>query len=109
MSAATPSPASKRESLRTQICEAPGLPRMSPAPLVAEANLEFQADPVALLAAWYGVGLQAISSTVEAQMAAMESLFRLPHVASALRSQVMLSQHVLAFSASKQVCPRILH
>jgi hypothetical protein len=68
-----------------------------------------QVDPVSWLAAWCGLGLQAFSSTVEAQMAAMESLLRLPHVASALKTHVLLSEHVLEYSPSKRHYPRVLH
>ena len=101
--------ANKPEISRPRICDAPPAPRHDPANSGFQAISETHVDPVAWLAAWCGVGLQAFSSTVEAQMAAMESLLRLPHFASALRTHVMLSEHVLEFSASKRHYSRILH
>ena len=55
-------------------------------------------DPaVSWFAAWCGLGLHALSTTVEAQMAVFESFLSVPQIASAIRQQALLNEQVMAF------------
>lgn len=49
---------------------------------------------------WCALGLSAVSSTVEAQLAVMDDFFRVPQVASALRQQLLFNEVAKAF------CPK---
>lgn len=60
-------------------------------------------------ASWCGLGLQAISTTVEAQIAAMETILRVPPIASVLRQQVLINEHVMAFYALRPSVRSTLH
>jgi hypothetical protein len=66
-------------------------------------------DPMDWLAAWYGAGWQAHSSMVEVHIAAVENLLKLPHVASAFRAQLLLSNNVIALSTSSGNISTTLH
>jgi hypothetical protein len=68
-----------------------------------------QEDQFSWLAQWCGLSLHAISTAVEVQMAAIESLLRVPHVASALRQQVLLNERVMAFCVAKPDVRKTLH
>ncbi len=52
---------------------------------------------VSWFAAWCGLGLHALSTTVEAQMSLFESFLSVPQIASAIRQQALLGEHVMAF------------
>lgn len=54
-------------------------------------------DAATWFAAWCALGLSALSTTVEAQMAMMEDLLQTPPVASALRHQVLFNEVAKAF------------
>lgn len=49
---------------------------------------------------WCALGLTAVSSTVEAQLAAMDEFLRVPQVESALRHQLLLNE------VAKALCPK---
>jgi len=71
------------------------------------AALHASMDPVPFsdaqlswLARWCALGLHAMSSTVEAQMAILDDILRVPPVESALRQQLMFNEVAKAF------CPK---
>jgi hypothetical protein len=64
---------------------------------------------VSWLAAWCGLGLHAISTTVEAQMVVFESFLNVPQIASAIRHQTLLSEHVMAFYSHSTDVRTTLH
>lgn len=49
---------------------------------------------------WCALGLSAVSSTVEAQLAAMDEFLRVPQVESALRHQLLVNE------VAKALCPK---
>jgi hypothetical protein len=62
------------------------------------APREAPRDPaISWFAAWCGLGLHALSTTVEAQMAVFESFLSVPQIASAIRQQALLNEQVMAF------------
>jgi hypothetical protein len=66
-------------------------------------------DAMAWLAQWCGLGLHALSTTVEAHIAAIETLLSVPQVASALRQQMLLNQQMMSFCASSRDVRKTLH
>jgi hypothetical protein len=64
---------------------------------------------IEFLAQGYGVWLQALSTTMEAQAAAMETILRVPHVASVLRQQVLFNEKVMSMCASSPGVRKTLH
>jgi len=60
----------------------------------------FSQAQLSWLLQWCAFGLSAVSSTVEAQMAVMDDLLRVPQVESALRQQLLLNEVAKAF------CPK---
>jgi hypothetical protein len=68
---------------------------------LAAADAEAQSRAaVTWLTAWCALGLSALSTTIEAQMAAMEDFLQVPPVASALRHQLLLNE------VAKSFCPK---
>jgi hypothetical protein len=64
---------------------------------------------VSWFAAWCGLGLQAISTTVEAQMAVLESFLSVPQIASAIRHHALLNEQVMAFYSHGTDVRKTLH
>jgi len=58
---------------------------------------------------WCALGLSAVSSTVEAQMALMEDLLRVPHVESMLRQQLVFNEVAKAFCLMSSDVRSTLH
>ncbi len=58
---------------------------------------------------WCALGLSAVSSTVEAQMAVMDDLLRVPQVASALRQQLLFNEVAKAFCPKRSDVRTTLH
>ncbi|MCC7251479.1 hypothetical protein [Hyphomicrobium sp.] len=58
---------------------------------------------------WCALGLSAVSSTVEAQMAMMDDFLRVPQVASALRQQLLLNDVAKAFCPKRSDTRTTLH
>lgn len=80
-----------------------GLAQVAPAPAtISEAQLSWFAQ-------WCAFGLYAVSTTVEAQMAAMDDFFRVPQVASALRQQILLNEVAKAFCPKRSDIRTTLH
>lgn len=61
------------------------------------------------LTQWCALGLMAVSSTVEAQMAVMDGFLRVPPVASALRQQLLLTEVAKAFCPKRSDIRTTLH
>lgn len=78
-----------------------GLAEVCPAS-VSEAQLSWFAQ-------WCALGLSAVSSTVEAQMAVMDDFFRVPQVASALRHQLLFNEVAKAFCPKRSDVRSTLH
>jgi hypothetical protein len=64
---------------------------------------------VSWFAAWCGLGLQALSTTVETQMAIFESFLSVPQIASAIRQQALLNEQVIAFYSQGTDVRNTLH
>jgi hypothetical protein len=60
-------------------------------------------------AQWCAFGLYAVTTTVEAQMAVMDDLFRVPQVKSALRQQILLNEVAKAFCPKRSDVRTTLH
>lgn len=58
---------------------------------------------------WCAFGLFAVSSTVEAHLAMMDDLFRVPQVESALRQQILLNEVAKAFCPKRSDIRTTLH
>jgi hypothetical protein len=69
---------------------------------VSEAQLSW-------IAHWCALGLSAVSSTVEAQLALMDDFLRVPQVASALRQQLLLNEVAKAFCPKRSDLRTTLH
>jgi hypothetical protein len=61
------------------------------------------------LSQWYALGLSAMSSTIEAQMALMDEFLGVPQVASALRHQVLFNEVAKAFCPKRSDIRSTLH
>ncbi len=61
------------------------------------------------LAAWLGVSISAIATTLEVQIRAFESVLRAPYVAAALRQQCELSKCAFALCARATDVHKTLH
>lgn len=60
-------------------------------------------------AQWCALGLLAVSSTVEAQLAVMDDLFRVPQVTDALRHQLLVNEVAKAFYPKRTDVRSTLH
>jgi hypothetical protein len=60
-------------------------------------------------AQWYGLGLRALSTTVEAQLAAFETMLRAPQVATVVRQHIVLNEHMMSMYASTPDVRKTLH
>lgn len=58
---------------------------------------------------WCALGLSAVSSTVQAQMAVMDDLLRVPQVESALRQQLLFNEVAKAFCPKRSDVRSTLH
>ncbi|HEX2840616.1 hypothetical protein [Hyphomicrobium sp.] len=58
---------------------------------------------------WCALGLSAVSSTVEAQMAMLDDLLQVPQVASALRQQLLFNEVAKAFCPKRSDVRSTLH
>lgn len=67
------------------------------------------ANPVASFAAWYGLGLKALSTTVELQIAVIDQVLRVPPVAAAIKQHVLMTEFALAFCTPGPKVRRPLH
>lgn len=69
---------------------------------LAEAVPAPDADVSALwFTRWCAFGLSALSSTVSAQVAALDDFVQMPHVASALRQQILFNEVAKAFCPTR--------
>ncbi len=82
--------------------EPAGLMQSSPVPAGPDPKFSWFAQ-------WCALGLSAVSSTVEAQMALMDDLFRVPQVESALRQQLLLNEMAKAFYPKRSDIRSTLH
>lgn len=94
----------------------PETPAATPAPhpapkLQARASIPTPelADPTAWVAMWCGLSLQAITTTAMIQMAVVEHVLRLPHVASALKHHVLFNEFATAFAHPRPEFETTLH
>lgn len=66
-------------------------------------------DRLSLFAQWCALGLFAVSSTVEAQLAVMDDIFRVPQVTDALRHQLLVNEVAKAFCPKRTDVRSTLH
>lgn len=90
-----------RRFVRTLSTRSEAAPAIAEAAECADTMAELRESPrdaaVSWFAVWCGLGLHAISTTVEAQMAVFESFLSVPQIASAVRHQALLNEQVMAF------------
>jgi hypothetical protein len=82
-------------------------PRSALAPFAALSSSDD--DQNRWLAAWLGVSIGAIATTLEVQIRAFESVLRAPYVAAALKQQCELSKCAFAFCAPDTDVHKTLH
>jgi hypothetical protein len=75
----------------------------------ALAGQDASMSQVAWLSQWCALGLSAVSSTVEAQIALMDEFLSVPQVASALRHQLLFNEVAKAFCPKRSDARSTLH
>lgn len=66
-------------------------------------------EQASLFAQWCALGLFAVSSTVQAQLAVMDDIFRVPQVTDALRHQLLVNEVAKAFCPKRTDVRSTLH
>jgi hypothetical protein len=82
---------------------------LSAAGLVEVASGEASEAKLSWFAQWCALGLSAMSTTVEAQMAIIDDLLRVPQVESALRHQLKCNEVAKAFCPKRSSIRDTLH
>jgi hypothetical protein len=111
---ATPARGRSAELLEARPTGKPALPDRPSGAAFATGSMGLQAaavsdDRLSLFAQWCALGLFAVSSTVEAQLAVMDDLFRVPQVTDALRHQLLVNEVAKAFCPKRTDVRSTLH
>lgn len=76
---------------------------------VAPAPEGLHRKPSEWLTAWCGLGVQSVSTMIDVQSAAFQHLLAMPHVAIAMRHQVVLNEFLMSLCAANAAKPCTLH
>lgn len=114
--ASQPTPARGRsaELLEARPTGGPAVPASPSGAAFAGGSLQINSpavseDQLSWFAHWCAFGLFAVSSTVEAQLAVMDDLFRVPQVTSVLRHQLLVNEVAKAFCPKRTDVRSTLH
>lgn len=66
-------------------------------------------QPLQWVTAWYGLGVRGMSTAIGLQISFLENVMRMPHVANALRGQVVLNELAASFVAPRPVSAPTVH